>query len=48
VKDWITKGLRKLTKAGYLKRVVGRDRNREKRAYIEAGTEPADGVKVQF
>jgi hypothetical protein len=47
-KDWITKGLRTLTKAGYLKRVVGHDRNREKRAYIEAGNEPADDAKVLF
>jgi hypothetical protein len=48
VKDCITKGLRRLTKTGHLKRVIGRDRNREKRAYIEAATEPASDVKVQF
>jgi hypothetical protein len=48
VKNWITKGLRRLTKTGHLKRVIGPDRNREKRAYIEAGTQPADDAEVQF
>jgi hypothetical protein len=48
MKDWITKGLRTLTKSGYLKRVVRHDRNREKRAYIEAGNEPADDARALF
>jgi hypothetical protein len=47
-KDWVIKGLRTLTRAGYLKRVVGHDRNREKRAYIEPGNEPADDARVVF
>jgi AAA domain len=47
-KDWVTKGLRTLTRAGYLRREIGRDSNREQRAYIEPGNEPADDTKVLF
>ena len=48
VTDWISKGLRALTKAGYLNRVTKRDQHRTLRIYIEAGKEPEKGVEILF
>ena len=48
IRDWVTKGLRELVKAGYLKEVIDRDDNRKKRAYIEPGKKPEDEVEIRF
>lgn len=46
IQGWIAKALGVLVKAGYLKRVVRRDQNRNLRGYIEAGKAPANDAEI--
>lgn len=46
--DWVSKGLKELTKQGYLTISQGYDSHRTLRWYVMAGKEPADDVEVIF